>query len=200
MLADAIDRNETIVLEINGDKPYNWIVEELDDSTDLFKNTHREKIRNQYTTTICYLSHPRESLLESNKKRFLTDIAACNATSCTARLGNFLLIDAYSETVRNIFKVYENLFKNSFFQRYNITVKFFLRVPTKETSISSNYTELDSFDKYKESFESLSVLVPPAPSSIIGSLSFRLPNRTTNGGRKKQKTKSKKQKTKNKKI
>jgi hypothetical protein len=151
MLGDAISKKRTIVLEINGDKPFNWLFDDSKMIGDLFTDEHRKILRENYMKTICYLSHDYKKLLDSNKKRFKDDIKKCNLKECVARLGNFLLPNVYHKTISNIFKVYEELLDRKFFEDYNIKVLFFERVYDKPTN-THKYSDISSFDEYKESF------------------------------------------------
>jgi len=204
MLGDAISKKRTIVLEINGDKPFNWLFKNSEMIGDLFTDEHRKILRENYKKTICYLSHDYKKLLDSNKKRFQDNIKACNMDSCVARLGNFLLPDIYGKTISNIFKVYEELLDINFFKNYNIEVLFFERVYDEPTKTHS-YSDISSFDEYKESFNlpdeayvqpSISLAPPPTPSGRYGG-SKKTKSKKQNS--KKQKAKSKKQKAKSKK-
>jgi len=216
MLADAINRGVTIVLEINGNNNFDWLLkhddkeEDKEASTVLFKNEHREKLRTNYDIVICYLSHPYESLLEANKSRFLKDIRSCNKEECNARLGNSLLINTYNTSVRDIYKVYQLLFEEGFFKKFNIDVRFYVRTIVGDifedgvlVGKEYRYDRLNNIRRYQQSFGTL--LVPPIQDERIGvSDSFKwsaLPGDARNGGRKtkKQKAKSKKQKAKSKK-
>jgi hypothetical protein len=209
MLADAINRGVTIVLEINGNNNFDWLLKHDDKeaSTVLFKNEHREKLRTNYDIKICYLSHPYKSLLEANKSRFLKDIRSCNEDECNARLGNSLLINTYNTSVQGIYSVYQELLAENFFEKFNIDVSFYVRrIVGKE----HKYDRLLDFDRYKDSFGSF--FLPQIQDEHLGlvSSSFNwksLPRDSRfdeiahegRGGRKKQKAKSKKQKAKSKK-
>ncbi len=157
MLGDAISKKITIVLEINGDKPFNWLFEDSEMIGDLFTDEHRKILRENYKKTICYLSHDSKKLLDSNKKRFQTDIQDCNLEECIARLGNFLLPKVYYKTISNIFNVYEKLLDRNFFKDYNIEVLFYERVLDKKVSNKKNkiytYSILSNFEAYKDSFQ-----------------------------------------------
>jgi hypothetical protein len=199
MLGEAINKRKTIVLEINGDKPFHWLFKDSKMKGDLFTNEHRKILRENYKKTICYLSHDYLSLLDSNKKRFKDDIKECNLEKCVARLGNFLLPKVYYETISNIFKVYEELLDRKFFKDYNIEVLFFERVYDKPTN-THQYSDISSFDEYIESFHL------PDEDYVQSSTHISSPP-TLRGSRygghktKKSKTqKSKKQKAKSKKI
>jgi hypothetical protein len=213
MLADAINRGVTIVLEINGNNNFDWLLKHDDKeaSTVLFKNEHRAKLRTNYDIKICYLSHPYKSLLEANKRRFLTDIRSCNETRCDARLGNSLLINTYNTTVQGIYSVYQELLAENFFKKFNIDVRFYVRRIVGE---EHKYDRLLDFDRYKDSFGSF--FLPQIQDEHLGlvSSSFNwksLPRDSRfdeiahegRGGRKskkqKKKAKSKKQKAKSKK-
>jgi hypothetical protein len=206
LLAKAINEGKTIVLEINGDKTFKWLFENVEDveeidKTEVFRNTHRNIIRENYDTTIFYLSYNYKKLLESNKTRFLKDIKACGLKSCIARLGNFLLPDIYRNTINGIFTVHNDLLQ--FFKDNNITVRFCERKDGRKDD--NNYNELPNFEEYKKSFElpkdeidvqhqDNGVLMniiksPTAFSRRIGSI-FR------KGGRKTQKSKKQKAKLK----
>jgi hypothetical protein len=198
MLGDAISEKRTIVLEINGDKPFNWLFEDSKMIGDLFTDKHRKILRENYKKTICYLSHDYKSLLDSNKNRFKNDIKKCNLKECIARLGNFLLPDIYGKTISNIFKVYEELLSENVFK--NIEIVFYERVYDKKNK-TYIYSKLSDFQAYKNSFNlgdessekdivqpSISLAPPPTP-------------RGRHGGSKKAKSKkqkSKKQKAKSK--
>jgi hypothetical protein len=189
LLAKAIIGRKTIVLEINGDKDFKWLFKDTKKIEDLFTNEHRGIIRNEYKTTIFYLSHNYKKLLESNKTRFLQNIKDCVPKSCIARLGNFLLPDIYRKTINGIFTVYAEL--SNFFQENNIAVRFY------ERTDGNNYLKLEDFEKYKESFKLLHEDIESRPWSVI--LSPRVFSVFTSRGkgrRKTQKAKRKKQKAK----
>jgi hypothetical protein len=176
-------------LEINGDKDFKWLFKDTKKIEDLFTNEHRGIIRNEYKTTIFYLSHNYKKLLESNKTRFLQNIKDCVPKSCSARLGNFLLPDIYRKTINGIFTVYAEL--SIFFQENNIAVRFY------ERTDGNNYLKLEDFEKYKESFKLLHEDIESRPWSVI--LSPRVFSVFTSRGkgrRKTQKEKRKKQKAK----
>jgi ATP-dependent protease HslVU (ClpYQ) ATPase subunit len=223
LLAKAINEGKTIVLEINGDKTFKWLFENVEDveeieeidKTEPFRNKHRNIIREKYDTTIFYLSYNYKKLLESNKTRFLKDIKACGLQSCIARLGNFLLPDIYRKTINGIFTVHNDLLQ--FFKDNNITVRFCERNDGRKDD--NNYNELKNFEEYKKSFElpkneidsqhqDNGVLMniiqsPTAFSKRIGSI-FRMGGRKTQKNKKQKaklkKAKSKKQNSKSKKI
>jgi hypothetical protein len=157
MLGEAINKRKTIVLEINGDKPFHWLFKDSKMKGDLFTDKHRKILRENYKKTICYLSHDYLSLLDSNKKRFKDNIKECNLEKCVARLGNFLLPKVYYETISNIFNVYEKLLDRNFFKDYNIEVLFYERVLDEKVSNEKNniytYSKLSNFEAYKDSFQ-----------------------------------------------
>jgi len=192
-LYQAINKKKPIVLEINGDKNFSWLLTEqqatgtgtgmIKDYSE-FTNVHRKILRDSYDITFCYLSHPYAELVASNKSRFLEDMTNCEAdeSKCQVRLGNFLLEGVYSDTIEAMFNTYEKLNKAAFFKPPNIKVLFYKRKPGKPPH-GGGYEKLHNFDTYKESFGHI------AP----------IQTKTETGGRKKQKAKSKKQKAKSKK-
>jgi ATP-dependent protease HslVU (ClpYQ) ATPase subunit len=91
LLGEAIIDRKTIVLEINGDKSFKWLFDYTGKSEDFFTDAHREIIREEYETTIFYLSYNYRQLLDSNKDRFIANITDCHPKSCIARLGNFFI-------------------------------------------------------------------------------------------------------------
>jgi hypothetical protein len=197
-LYQAIDKKKPIVLEINGDKNFSWLLTDqqatgtgtgkIKDYSQ-FTNVHRKILRDSYDITFCYLSHPYAELVESNKSRFLEDMKNCEAdeSRCQVRLGNFLLEGVYSDTIEAIFNTYEELNKAAFFEPPNIKVLFYKRKPGKPPH-GGGYEKLPDFDTYKKSFGS------------IAPIQTKTETKTGAGARKKQKAKSKKKKAKSKKA
>jgi hypothetical protein len=216
MLNQAINKNKPIVLEINGDKDFSWLLTDqpatntgkIKDYSE-FTNEHRETLRDSYDITFCYLSHPYAELVASNKSRFLEDMTKCGAdeSECNVRLGNFLLEGVYNDTIKAIFNIYEKLSEAAFFSPPNITVLFYKRKPGKPPD-GGGYEILQDFDTYKKSFDSIAPIRSPSDEGVSGVVNDGLlydrekrytETETGTGGRKKQKAKSKKQKEKTKK-
>jgi hypothetical protein len=201
MLGDAINKRKTIVLEINGDKPFYWLFKDSKMKGDLFTDEHRKILRESYKKTICYLSHDYVKLLESNKKRFKDDIQKCNLKECVARLGNFLLPKVYYKTIRNIFEVCEKLLSEKLLSEIvfkDIEIVFYERV-SDEKNKTYTYSKLSDFQAYKDSFHLLDE--SSDKDNVQSSTSLVSPPtlRGRHGGSKKakpKKAKSKKQKAK----
>ena len=172
-LYQAIDKKKPIVLEINGDKNFSWLLTDQQATGtgkikhySQFTNVHRKILRDSYDITFCYLSHPYAELVASNKSRFLEDMTNCEAdeSKCQVRLGNFLLEGVYNDTIEAIFNTYEDLSKAAFFEPPNIKVHFYKRKPGKPPH-GGGYEILQDFDTYKESFGSIAPI--RLPSSIL---------------------------------
>lgn len=143
-LTDEISKKNNVILEINGDKPFTWLFDRSDATGDetLYGNNIREILKNDYDIKLLYLSSDYDSLIESNKTRFLEGLKKCNYHSCGIRLANFLLKQVYRRTIESIFDIHDKFPKDKY---PNIE-----RVYWKRTG--NVYKKLDNFDEYKSSF------------------------------------------------
>lgn len=144
-LTDEISKKNNVILEINGDKSFKWLFDSTTATEDdtIYGNDIRRILKNDYDIKLLYLSSNYNSLLESNKTRFLEGLKKCNYHSCGIRLANFLLENTYKEIIKNIFKIHEEFPKDEY---RNIERVYWNRTRDK-------YTQLNSFDDYKSSFD-----------------------------------------------